>query len=243
MRKFLINEHELDLYLDKIFMPPTDDECYCVMLGARRKYLTPEEQESIRLGGADMLRRVIIHRKDQVKSVVKELEGGIYLDRDGNEIPNHAFTVYITENPRSHRKAARKLIHELTDRIFEDQKFSLDSLAKTALHKSPSRKLYLDFDFDFDPSVPKDTHELMMDRTKEVLQNSHYEIVMTKNGFHVLLFIGGIDEQVKKTFYNDMKNLSLEFTGDVEVKNDAMCPLPGCAQGGSYPHMIIKDYA
>ena len=53
---FLNDEQELADFIDHHLPEPTEDECFLVILAARRKYLKPEEKEAVQLGGADVCR-------------------------------------------------------------------------------------------------------------------------------------------------------------------------------------------
>src|SRR5205809_284399 len=109
---FLRDERELECFANKVLPEVTADECFILMLCARRKYLSEDEKAQLVLGEAASVRREIVSERAKLLHKVKELcvGSGLYKDRNGHPIPEHAFAVYITPNPRSYKKAAVQVI-------------------------------------------------------------------------------------------------------------------------------------
>ena len=114
---FLRDERELEAFAESVLPDVAADECFLLMLCARRKYLTEEEKGRLVLGEAASVRREVVADRRQLARKVKELcvPSGLYLDRNGLPIPSHPFAVYVTPNPRSCKKAAVRLIAELAE--------------------------------------------------------------------------------------------------------------------------------
>ena len=145
-------------------------------------------------------------------------------------IPPHAFAVYITPNPRSCKKAAVRIITELAEGLGEGRSFRLESLVKTQIHRSVSRKLYLDLDVD---PAGADDWQTVVAKAKTILGETPSHVVRTRGGAHVLVQTQQLDKSVKRTFYKQLQELGKGMTGLLEVRGDAMVPIPGTVQGGA----------
>ena len=215
--------------MNEVLPEITDDECYCLMLGARRKYL--HDGDDYCMNGTDMIRRYILKRHDAgvLVNVLTEWDSHDYTDKNGKVLPDYAFTVFLTVNPRSNRLAAKQTVNDITDRMFHYSQISLESLVKTNLHKSPSRKPYMDFDVDIS-NIHEAYREEVLDDLREKMGDTPLVEIKTQGGYHVLIKKDEIDKSVAKTFYKDVTGM--KFEGEIEVKSDSMVPLPGCCCGG-----------
>ncbi|HEX9952147.1 MAG TPA: hypothetical protein VGB53_10290 [Rubricoccaceae bacterium] len=233
---FLRDEDELTRFVDGVVPDLGDDECLLLLLMARRKYLTEDERPTYALGNSAVFRRDIIRSKDQILSRVREMcvERGVYLDRDGRPLPDHAFSVYLTVNPRSERKAAVATVKEITDRLYDGQRIHLDDLVKSQLHQSVARKVFLDFDID--PEGDDDLAGIIA-RIRGALGSTPAHVITTRTGAHVVVETKGIDPSVKNTFFREVSEIGKGMSGAVEVHNDAMVPVPGTCQGGVMPKL------
>lgn len=234
---FLRDASELDRFVE-LFIPDLgEDEALILMLMARRKYLSDKEQETLSIGNSVVFRREVVTRKEQIASRVEEMcvRRGLYTDREGNALPDHAFAVYLTVNPRSQRKAALATLKELADRLYENQPLRVDETAVSQLHKAAARKLFLDFDVDAGGS---DDLSAVVGRVRAALGSTPTTVVETRGGAHVLVRTKEIDGAVKKSFYKDIQAVSREMSGEIEVQNDGMLPVPGTSHGGTIPRIL-----
>lgn len=238
--EFIKDEEKLKVFCDSVLKHLGVGESYCVMLGARRKYLTEDEKTIYNMNGTDMLRRTIISSKefDVVKRSILDMciPEGTYTDKNGKPLPNHCFTVYMTVNPASSKKAAGAMIKNLTDKLLNnDIDFNLVSLAKTELHRSFGHKRFMDLDVD----VPDETEcEAVLDKIYNFLGETRTHTVKTRGGAHVLVDKCSLDPTISKTFYKNIESIKIE-SGEIEMKGHCMIPIPGCSQGGFVP--FVKE--
>lgn len=233
---FLRDRDELDRFVEAFVPDLGDDEALILMLMARRKYLSDEEQKDLSVGNSVVFRREVVTRKDQIAALVEQMcvRRGLYTDREGRPIPEHAFAVYLTVNPRSQRKAALATLKELADRIYEGQPLRVDETAVSQLHKAAARKLFLDFDVDVGEDDDLDS---LIGEVESALGSTPTHVVETRGGAHVVVRTKEIDGAVKKTFYKDIQGVGRGMAGEIEVQNDGMLPVPGTCHGGTTPRM------
>ena len=227
---------EVQRFTDIVVPDLDEDEALVLLLMARRKYLSVEEQDALSLGNSVVLRRDTLSRKDQLLPRVRELvaERGAFTDRDGRPLPEHAFGVYLTLNPRSHRKAAVATIKDLADRLYEGGRIRVDEVAASHLHKAVSRKPYLDFDIDLGDG---DSLDATLADIAASLGSTPHHVIETRGGAHVVVPTQRLDPAVKKSFYGDVTSLGARMNGEIEVQNDAMVPVPGTCHGGTMPRL------
>jgi hypothetical protein len=234
---FLRDERELEAFAEAVLPDVSADECFLLMLCARRKYLSDQEKARLVLGEAASLRREVVSDRGRLLGKVKELcvGRGLYQDRNGLTIPDHAFAVYVTPNPRSYRKAAVRMIAELAEGLAEGRPLPLERLVKTQLHRAVSRKVYLDLDID---PAGGDDWQAIAARVREVLGATPAHLIRTRTGAHVLARTGELDPAVKRTFYQRLRELGGSMEGLLEIRGDAMVPVPGTTQGGAMPLLV-----
>ena len=239
---FLLDEDELKKFHELILPELGQDECFFVMIGARRKYLTDEQKELYNLNGSDMLKRVTVRsNKYQVlKDAILELccPEDRYRDKNGLNIPHNAFTLYITPNARDARRASVGVVQKMTEALLNpNTPLKLENMMLSEIHKYSTNKVWMDFDVD-----PKDRDNLdnILESLYDRLGASEYETVITRSGAHVLLKKSEIDPKVKATFYKSVQQLSNAMEGEIEIKGDTMLPVPGCSQGGRFPYIMEK---
>jgi len=234
----LKNENELERFLRDVIFPLNKNEAYCIMLGARKKYLKSEEKELYNMNGTDMLRRFILKGPnkpsvDTIRQIIYEWSHGNFTDKNGKKIPEHAFTIFLTVNPRSQEKASLDTIRQLTEALYRGATINLESLVKTNLHKNASEKYFMDFDVDIDDGEDR---EKILHSVLNELGDTKSHVIMTRGGYHILIDKRQIDPKIKNTFYKAITGL--QFKGEVEVKNDSMVPLAGCSCGGTIVKML-----
>lgn len=128
-------------------------------------------------------------------------------------------------------KAQPELMKRLMDNLAQrrdDVNVMQDTL--TAVHRSVSRKIFVDFDVDTDDfdlgPVAK--------RIAEVINPEAVSIVGTRGGYHVLVKLEDIQPQYKKTWYNNMR----AALHGVDIVGDTLLPVPGTYQGMHIPRFF-----
>ena len=234
---FIKDEEELQRFIEGVVPELEAEESFLLLLGARKKYLREEERDRFVLTGTDVFRREVISKKEDIRSRVEELcvRRGLYRDRKGNPLPEHCFSFYLTINPRSQRKAAVALVKEIADRLYNGQSIRLERMAKSQLHQAVSRKIFLDLDVD--PSGSDDAMGVVH-QIRSVLGSTPHQVIKTRTGAHVVVQTKRLDPGVKQTFYRDVQAISRSMEGEIEVRGDAMLPLPGTSQGGVAPRWV-----
>ena len=235
---FLRDKAELIRFVDTFVPDLADDEALLLLLIARRKYLTADEQQELSVGNSAVFRREVITRKDQIVSRVEQMcvRRGLYADRDGQPVPEHAFAVYLTSNPRSQRKAALATLKELADRLFEGQPLRVDETAVSQLHKAVARKPYLDFDVD---AAKGDDIGAIVSEVQSALVSTPTTVIETRGGAHVVVETKKIDPSIKNSFYREISAIGGRMVGEIEVQSDGMLPVPGTSHGGVVPRMLV----
>jgi hypothetical protein len=235
--EFLRDDAEVESFCDLVLPEVSPDECFVLMLCARRKYLSEDEKARLVLGEAASVRREVVKDRKKLLHKVKELcvPSGLYKDRSGALIPSHAFAVYVTPSPRSYKKAAVATITELARGLAEGRALRLDSLIKTQLHRAVSRRMYLDVDVD--PSGADDWRAVVV-HAKAILGNTPSHVIQTRSGAHVLVPTQHLDKAVRRTFYQQLQELGKSMEGLLELRGDAMVPVPGTTQGGATARLL-----
>lgn len=213
-----------------------EDECYYLCLFARSKYAKNEDGSNkfphIKTDKAQ-LKRITVHKKSLMKDKIKQMECafGSYKTKDGEDIPQESLALYITPNPRSQRKAMFNLIKRIVDiQVANATGYNIHAEAMSAIQKCKSRACFIDFDIDF-----PEGENIYLDPLKFFIEENvgikgiHY--LRTRGGYHVLVEPSKIDKQFEKTWYK-----SIIKHPYVDIKGDAMIPVPGCTQGNFIPY-------
>jgi hypothetical protein len=238
---FIKDESELKKFYD-LLEPLNDNECRYLMISARKKYLKPEEKSLYNCNNSDMLMRVLIKKNgfDYFKRKVLSLclPIGTFTDKNGKPFPSHIFTIYMTENARCMRKASVNVIKKLAEQLYNDQRINLEQFMMSEIHKSPSEKIYCDFDID-----PKDN-----DNLDDIIKQVKYELrgcttidIKTHSGAHIMLNKNTIPNDIKNTFYRNIKKISESMNGCIDFLSDGMIPLPGTTHGNTYSRVMDKE--
>jgi hypothetical protein len=233
--KIIKNKTIVNTFIDTVLPELFSDECVMLSLFARKKYLP--KNSPVCVNGITQLHREFVYRKkDILKTIHKfELASNIYTDKQGHYIPEDCMTLYVTPNPRSNNRAAINTLHKLIDLMATGEEFKLLSCVRTELHKASSRKVYLDFDIDI---KPPDNLLSVLEHIKNFLGDSGIVTVLTKGGAHVLLELDNICPAIKTTFYKNIQQFSKSLFGEIEIRNDALLPFPGCRQGDFIPIIL-----
>lgn len=198
------------------------DETYYLSLLARNKYNKNLPKDKIQL-------KRVTSNKEMMFSKIKQMECqlGSYQYK-GLPIPEDTICLYITPNPRSQTKAAKKLVKNLLDLVLSDYNgYNIQAEALSAIQISPSRTVYMDFDFD--NIEIEDIKPLL----RGIINEDAVTFVKTYGGFHLLVEVEKIAKEYFKTYYNSIVKLPC-----CDVRGDNMLPVPGCSQGNKIPQLI-----
>ena len=158
-----------------------------------------------------------------------ECELGSYKQRH-NPIPQEALALYISVNPRDMYKAGKNTLIKLADLVTKPYAgWNVQAEALSEIQKSCSRKIYCDFDID----RVIDSFDDLIAEINTKINSDCYKILRTRGGVHILVELKKIEPQYVKTWYNAMTSLE-----GMDIKGDAMIPVPGCSQGLFIPHFI-----
>lgn len=218
--KIITDEKLLEEFVE--WLPKLErGETYYVSLFARKKYSPLIKADK------GQLKRFTCDKKNLINKIKQlEIAQGLY-QIDGVAVPNEALALYIMPNPRSFIDATIKSTKELIDKITNTYDgYNPHQIVLSNIQKSPSKRRYLDFDFD---GVDVDDLKLNL---LNIINEDERVIVKTRGGVHVLVNI----ERIKnKKFYAEMMKLDgLDGSSNV----DALLPVIGCTQGGFTPHFI-----
>ncbi len=106
---------------------------------------------------------------------------------------------------------------------------------KTEIHRSASRQPYLDRDVD---AAGNDDVAAVVRDIRGILGKTPLAVVRTRGGAHVLVKRRQLDPAVKASFYGELQALGQRLDGLLEIRGDAMVPVPGSSQGGAVPRLL-----
>lgn len=229
--KIITDEKLLDEFIN--FLPElSEDEVFYVCLFARSKYLTEEQRGHISHIKSDkaQLKRFTANKKT-LRTKLKQLECplGSYVQYKtnvpDNPVPQEALATYITINPRSLSLATRNSLKKFVEMVADNptHSFNPSNFAMSEIQRSPKKnKKWYVVDVD---SKDVDVKSILA----QYLGNTPYKILETRGGFHCLIDLHNIDESIKKSWYNNLKN---SFGDDLDQGGDIMIPIVGTYQGG-----------
>ncbi len=198
------------------------NEVYFLSLFARHKYVpaVPNVKDN-------QLARFAVTSKDQLEEYILRMEctvGGY--KRNGIVIPREALAVYIGPNPRDLVKANKELLVELATAFAEGRaNFNPLTLARTAIHRATGRKVFVDFDYDYED------YQTHLPKIKEILPDNAFRILKTRGGFHLLVTLANAP---KGDWFKKLQSLA---GCDVKGSN-TLLPVAGCTQGDFVPFLI-----
>lgn len=222
--KIVSDEQALDDFIQRL-PPHLDSEVYYLTMFGRHKYC----QDFPNMRDDGQLSR-FVSKKDQIKEKLLRLESpvGSYV-RNDRIVPQEAIAIYICMNPKSLPKANRNLLVELAKRVADgDTNFNPISMATTEIHRAPSRKFFVDFDFDNVADRPA-----LYVQVKNLFGSDDcFLFINTRGGVHVVVLL----EKVRGMKINWYKTLADMEGCDVRGA-DSLTPIPGCFQGGYTPNI------
>jgi hypothetical protein len=212
-----------------------DHECLLLLLAARKKYCPTLARSE------EVVAREVIRDNDwsKFKRKVKKITNveGIYVDKNGNEIPKEAFALYILLDPRDAVYAWIKFQEE-TNKLFwqsyKNDKSALYQLKKldvrwfSVLHRTPSRKLYWLIDVD-------GKNENLLDSLLKWLDDHVIWVSETRGGYHIIVHC---NHETQRILFRE--RLTEKFK-DVELHKQVLTPLPGTLQGGFAVRGVLQN--
>lgn len=200
-----------------------DNEKFYCTLFSRKKYSNDE----IETNDKTQLKR-FLSDKDRLYNKIKQLEVEVGAYQLKNiAAPQESLALYINPNPRNLKRATYDGIIKFAELLKSDNNnFNPHAEIMSIIQRSLSRKVYLDFDID--------TKAFDFDKIPEVINTSCLQVVETRGGYHLLVHLSEIENQYRKTFYNQIIALGVDQTGD------QLMPVPGCVQGGFTPSFVNK---
>jgi len=218
--KIIHDEERLINFID--WLPElTENEKYYCTLFSRKKYSKEWKMKSDK----GQLKR-FLSNKERMLNIIQQLETklGTY-QLFGDVVEENSLALYINPNPRDLLKATYGGIIELT-KLLRDQKRSYNPHAEilSCIQRSVGNKVYLDFDIDYKPFDPSSLEPFINMDCVTILE--------TRGGYHILVEVKKIENEYKSKFYNGIKSLNVDQTGD------QLIPIPGCIQGGFVPKFL-----
>jgi len=220
------NRKQVEDFAKTVLAPLEKDEVYLMLLAARKKYW-PELPRS-----EEVLKREIVRRNDPLyfyQKVVRLFpQPTAYIEYNtGKPIPLEAMVIYVVVNPKSCVKAFTKFKKEVDDWMYElavsekpdfERFRRLDLKLFSAIHRSTSRHLYWLVDMD------KHDIDLLKSVARRIGDENIVWVSATRGGFHLIV---RKTEETGKLLFTEIAEIP-----DVEVKKEAMTPVPGTEQGG-----------
>lgn len=201
-------------------------ECFYVSLLARSKYL---DNKALLKADKSSLKRFTANSKRHLLEKIRHLEiaVGAYT-QGGLPIPQEALALYITPNPRSLIKATKASLIKFAELITSPYNgYNPHSEVMSEIQKACSRKVFLDFDFDFisvDEFLPQITGKINFDAL---------HLVQTIGGFHCLVELAKVEKQYEKSWYKTLTSIA-----GCDVRGDNLLNVPGCVQSTFVPHFV-----
>jgi hypothetical protein len=241
MNYTIINdEQKVKEFIDMLPIINEDETYYCCLF-ARSKYAKNEDGSNkfphIKTDKAQLKR--FLSNKEYMFNKIRQLETefGNYKTKDGDDVPQEALALYINPNPRSQRKALFSLQKRLIDIIECNGKgFNVQAEAISAVQKSRSRKVFVDFDID--------SKDIDLSYLKTILPPHGFEVLETRGGYHVMVIPGSFSiDEAERNWYMKIKehyNVDQPKNKDIDELDD-MIPFPGSYQGGFTPRFLNYD--
>lgn len=226
-------------------------EVLFISLSARNKYLSDEEKEEYQLGRNEMFAHKLIRAPDY-SSFIKTLRTfetsfGSYLTKNGKSIPPHIINVYLNINPSNMIEAVHEFVKNVNDvdneilssfskKVFEEKILfysNADRKLLTEIQKSRSKKMFLDYDFDFKEGITIDeVYPFVKEKFISPLRRFGVKIlpIKTRSGMHLLLrtsSMKGFDKVNNPSVFLEEVKKNKHLFEEVIINNNAMIPLPG----------------
>lgn len=201
------------------------NEKFYVALFARKKYCA--DVKYIKTDKAQVKR--FLATKENLFNKIWQLEAplGSYVLGD-IVIPQEALALYISVNPRDLERATRQGLIKFANLLaLKYNGYNPVAEATSEVHKACSRKVWFDFDFD---NADLDT---TLKSVNEILSPENYRVMITKNGFHLIVHLPSLDKKISQSWYHGISNLE-----GCDVKGDNLLNVAGCTQGDFVPYFL-----
>lgn len=257
------SEHVVRKFYSVVLGTLESHEINFVSIAARKKYLSAEEQQKIRLGKTQMLGKTLVLKNEADYFINKlfrlDAESSFYTDYDGNIIPKTCMSFYLNLNPSNVLKALCEFkvilanydmeASHLLKNGNEQKREEYLGRVKTLVNKlyscfqvSRGTKRWLDLDIDVE-GVDKQS---LYDVAVEVLRGEGIIPVgvATRGGLHILLKT----EDLREKHYNPQILITRlkEFVDkqgasykEIIINKNEMIPIPGTFQGNFPVYMLL----
>lgn len=207
-------------------------ECYYVVALARNKYVRdlPNVHQICHIrSDKQQIARFVCSKHSLVNRIWQlECPIGCLKTKDGVDLPQESLALYISVNPRSYVSGAKNALKRMADLITDnDIGYRTDQEVISCIQQSAGRKIFMDIDFD---GVD------LQDTLKTVAQHININcvtVLRTRGGFHLLIRLSDVEEQYKRSWYNNIVKLP-----GADIRGDNLIPIPGCTQGMFTPYLI-----
>lgn len=218
---FIHDRNLVDEFEQKYLM---DDESYLILLAFREKYC--EEKKKYQLKNTFFCRQIFVKKPEKLtlySFLKRHYEIEEFYDDNGQMIPPHLLSLYMTVSPRNKKSAILEFNSKIVECLANQQDFrSIDSLYKTCLHRHEKQK-YIQLDIDDKQNISD-----VLDDSKS-LEIQVSGVIETKNGYHVLIDISALQNPTQKEF---IFRASRKLYPKLEVKKHGVVPIPGTFQAG-----------
>lgn len=265
----LVDEKELEWFFNNVVSRPSDLESYLVCISARNKKLSPEEKIKFNLGRGEMMREEIISPKGKDKTWNFNIfKSAIYkyncdkramITRTGLFYPDKCLVCYFYPNPSSEIKVVESVVNksneiksQLMDSVLKhseggiiEQLRKLTTISKhmKSVHASAlSRKIYIQFDFDFREDLKenkeaiKEARSIILCCAKHYFGIKNYFLIRTAGGYHLLVKKETLRFNPSIFIDDVIENYSFTFAEVVKTPQEFL-PLPGTIQ---YNKIIVR---
>lgn len=203
------------------------NERFYVCLFSRKKYCS--DVQYIKTDKTQCFR--FLSNKEELYNKILQLESPInsYVIK-GTKIPQEALALYISINPRDLEAGTRNGLIKFANLLANKYNgYNPVNEIMSEVHKSCSRKLWFDFDFD-----NVDINSTLKEVNK-ILSPANYKTLITRNGFHLLINLKSLDKKISNTWYHGISNLP-----GCDIFGDSLIPVVGCTQGNFTPYFYEK---
>lgn len=236
--KVVVNEEEVNNFINALPGLGSDDLVYYVCLFARSKYLTEEQKGGITRVKSDkaQLKRFTA-TKSTLLHKLKQLECplGSYIQYKknvpDNTVPQESLAVYMSVNPRSLSKASANSLKKFVDILTSNRGhfFHPSNFAMSEIQRSKGRTDFVLFDVD----SKEESLENIMNIIDSCCGTNCSRVIETRGGYHVMIEAPKVACDKKKTWYKYLQ----ERLPCVDQVGDIMVPIPGTYQGGFSPKL------
>lgn len=230
--KVIADPGELKKFID--WLPDlTVEETFYVALLARNKY-----SKHLNIGTFNSDRHQcarFLTTKERLFTKIHQTEAPLdsYRIKEAT-IPQEALACYMNVNPRNQVRAQGKLLEMISKSLVSNRKdVNLYQDAMSAVHKTVSRKVFIEFDVDGDDINIGEYAE----KISKIINPECVSLVMTRGGFHILVKASDVDKKYVKSWYNNIRTLP-----GIDQVGDAMTPIPGTYQGMFIPRLLPLSY-